>query len=131
MSQLARIVVTAVGGVFYGSYTYIYQVLELNVYRNSVSYKYLVFAKHGSVRAFIFRLARLDFLHLRILLNYKFLKHALCSSNNVLLSVARSRKLSKDSKSLEYCNVAPCENEFCSVGLLQQFVRRFFEESLL
>ena len=65
------------------------------------------FAKHESVRTFIFGLARLAFLHLHMVLNYKFLKHTLCSSNNVLLSVACLCKLSED-KTLEYSIAAPC-----------------------
>ena len=48
-----------------------YQVLELNVRWS--------FAKYESVRAFIFGLPTLDFLLVRKVLNYKFLKHALCS----------------------------------------------------
>ena len=52
------------------------------------SEKILGFAKHESVRAFIFGLAtRLDFLHLHMVLSYKFLKHVLNSPNNVLQSV--------------------------------------------
>ena len=61
----------------------------------------------------------------------KFVKHALCNSNNDLLSVARLRRLSKDFKTLESHIAATCEVEFCSVGLLQKFIRRRFEESLL
>ena len=89
------------------------------------------FAKHESVRAFIFGLARLDFLHLHMMLSYKFMKHALCNSNNVLLCVARLRRLSKDFKTLESHIAATCEVEFCSVGLLQKSIRRRFEVSLL
>ena len=80
---------------------------------------------------FIFSLSGLDFLHLRMMLSYKFVKHALCNSNNVLLSVARLRRLSKDFKTLESYIAATCEVEFCSVGLLQKSIRRCFEESLL
>ena len=47
------------------------------------------FANNESVLAFIFGLSRVDFLHLRTALGYKFLKHALCSSTDVLLSIAR------------------------------------------
>ena len=89
------------------------------------------FAQHESVRAFIFGLSRLDFLHLRMMLSYKFVKRALCNSNNVLLSVSRLRRLSKDIKILESYIAATCEVELCSVGLLQKSIRRRFEESLL
>ena len=53
------------------------------------------------------------------------------NSNNLLLSVARLRRLSKDFKTLESYIAATCESEFCSVGLLQKAIRRRFEESLL
>ena len=66
-----------------------------------------------------------------MMLSYKFVKHALYNSNNVLLSVARLRRLSKDFKTLESYIAATCEVEFCSVGLLQKSIRRRFEESLL
>ena len=108
-----------------------YQVLELNVCCNSIFRKIFGFAKHESVRAFIFGLSRLDFLHLHMMLSYKFIKHPLCNSNNVLLSVARLRRLSKDFKTFESHIAATCEVEFCSVGLLQKAIRRRFEESLL
>ena len=108
-----------------------YQVLELNVCWNSVFRNIFGFAKHESVRAFIFGLSRLDFLHLLMMLSYQFVKHALCNSNNVLLSVVRVRRLSKDFKTLELYIAATCEVEFCSVGLLQKSIRRRFEESLL
>ena len=49
-----------------------YQVLKLNVCWNSVFRKTFGFAKHEYVRAFIFGLSRLDFLHLRMMLSYKF-----------------------------------------------------------
>ena len=62
---------------------------------------------------------------------YKCLKHALCSSNNVLLSVASLCKLSKEFKTFKIYVAAPCEIEFCSAKLLQQSVRRRFEQSLL
>ena len=78
-----------------------YQVLELNVSWNSAFRKIFGFAKHESVRAFISGLSNLDFLHLRMMLSYKFVKCALCNSNNVLLSVDRLRRLSKDFKTLE------------------------------
>ena len=87
--------------------------------------------KQESVRVFIFDLSRHDFLHLRMMFSYKFMKHALCNSNNVLLSVARLRRLSKDFKTLESYIAAACEVEFCSVGLLQKSIRRRFDESLL
>ena len=98
---------------------------------NSIFRKIFGFAKHESVRAFIYGLSRLDFLHLRMMLSYKFMKHALCNSNDVLLSVARLRRLSKDFKTLESHIAASCEVEFCSVGLSQKTIRRRFEESLL
>ena len=108
-----------------------YQVLELNVCRNSVVRKIFGFAKHESIRAFIFGLLKHDFLHLRMMLSYKFMKHALSNSNNVLLSVARLLRLSKDFETLESHIAATCEVEFCSVGLLQKSIHRRFEESLL
>ena len=109
-----------------------YQVLELNVCWNSVFRQIFGFAKHESVQAFIFNLSRLDCLHLRIMLSCKFVKHALCNSNNVLLSVARLRRLSKYLITLESYIAATCEVEFCYVGLLHKSIRRrFFEESLL
>ena len=108
-----------------------YQVLELNVCWNSVFRKIFGFAKHESVRVLIFGLSRLDFLHLRMMLSYKFVKHALCNSNNVPLSVASLRQLSKDFKTLESYIGATCEVEFCCVGLLLKSIRRCFEESLL
>ena len=94
-----------------------YQVLELNVCWNFVFRKIFGFVKHESIRAFIFGLSRLDFLHLRMMLSYKSVKHALCNSNNVLLSVARLRRLSKDFKTLQSYIAATCQVEFCSVGL--------------
>ena len=70
-----------------------YQALEMNVCWNSVFTKIFGFAKHESVRAFIFGLSWLDFLHLRMMLSYKFVK---CNSNNMLLKFARLRRLSID-----------------------------------
>ena len=104
-----------------------YQVFELNVCWNSVFRKIFGCTKHESVRAFIFSLSRLDFLHLRMILRYKFVKHALCNSNNVILSVARLRRLFKDFKTLESYIAATFEVEFCSVGLLQKSIRRRFD----
>ena len=49
-----------------------YQILEMNVCWNSVFRKIFDFAKHESVRVFIFGLSRLDFLHLHMVLNYIF-----------------------------------------------------------
>ena len=105
--------------------------MKLNVCWNSVFRKIFGFAKHKCVREFICGLSRLDFLQLRMMLSYKFMKHALCNSNNVLLSVARLRRLSKDFTTLESYMAATCEIEFYSVGLLQNSIRRHFEESLL
>ena len=67
-------------------------------------------------RAFILALARFDFLHLCMVQSYNFVfQHALCSSNNVLLSVAFLCKLSKGLQSLESYVAASCEIEFCSI----------------
>ena len=78
------------------------------------SEKYLVLLS-TNLFEFICGLSRLEFLHLRMMLSYKFVKHAPCNSNNVLLSVARLRRLSKDFKTLESYIAATCKVEFCSV----------------
>ena len=70
-------------------------VLELNVCWNSDLMEIFGFAQHESVRALIFGLSVLDFLHLRTVLSYQFLKHALCISDNVLQIAARLCKLSR------------------------------------
>ena len=84
------------------------------------------FDMHESVRAFSFGLSRLDFLHLHMMLSYNFVMHALCSSNNVLLSIARLRRLSKDFKTLESYIASTCEVQFCSVVLLQKSISSSF-----
>ena len=63
-----------------------YQALEMNVCWNSVFRIIFGFAKNESVQVFIFGLSRLDLLHLRMILSYKFVN---CNSNNVLLRFAR------------------------------------------
>ena len=70
-------------------------------------------------------------------LSYRCVKHALCNlnnvllSDNVLLSIARLRRLTKDFKTLESYLAATCEVEFGAVGLLQKSICRPFKELLL
>ena len=99
-----------------------YQVLELNVCWNCIFRKIFGFAEHEYVRAFICGLSRLDCLYLSMILSYKFVKHALCNSNNVLLSVARLRRLSKEFKALESYIAATCDVEFALLDFTSQFV---------
>ena len=95
------------------------------------SEKYLVLPSTNLLERLFLVCEDLIFLHLCIMLSYKFMKHVLCNSNNVLLSVARLCRLSKNFKTLESHIAVICEVEFCSVGLLQKSIRPRFEESLL
>ena len=80
------------------------------------------FAKSESVKAFIFGMGRIDFLHIRMLQSYNFMKKALLSENCVLQGIASLVKLFKEFKELDMYLAVRGLIENCSFGKIKKLV---------
>ena len=106
------------------------QVSELNECWNSVFRYIFGFAKHESVRTFIFGKGRIDFAHIRMLQSYNLLNKALLSENCVLQAIASLVKLSTEFTELDMYLAVPGLIENCSFGQIKKFVFSRFGQTI-
>jgi hypothetical protein len=82
------------------------------------------------VRACIAGLGRIDFLHLRVQLTLKFLKHVYLCSNPVIVGLAHLFKLTCEFKLLCDYVCLPCDLVTLPVSRLKAGISRHFEATL-